>query len=226
MRRLGTAVAAAALTVLLAAAGCKGGGDDDAADLPDGGELLQAAADEMAQVETVAIQLEADTDLAGLPLRQVDCVITQAGAAQGTAQVEQLGQRVEVQFVVLDDTFHYQLLGGWQELPLAEATDFYDPSAVLDPQRGLANLLRNATDPTVEGRDGDAYEVTATFGAADLAVLVPGAADGTRGTVWIGVDRPLLHRARFPVPAAGGGEPGTLSASLSDFDQPVDITAP
>lgn len=226
MRRHGTAVAAAALTVLLAAAGCKGGGEDDDADLPDGGALLQAAADEMAQVETVAIQLETDADLAGLPVRQVDGVITAAGAAEGTAQVDQLGQLVEVQFVVLDDTFHFQLLGGWQELPLAEATDFYDPSAILDPQRGVANLLRTATDPSVEGRDGDTYEVTATFTAADLAVLVPGSAEGTRGTVWIGVDRPLLHRARFPVPAAGGGEPGTLSANLSDFDQPVDITAP
>jgi lipoprotein LprG len=224
MRRYPTAtrLTAAAFTGLLALAGCSRGGGDG--DLPDGGELLQAAAGEMAQVETVAIRLTADAELANLPVREVAGVITRAGAAQGTAQVEQLGQRLEVQFVVLDDTFYYQLLGGWQELPLSEATDFYDPSTVLDPDRGVANLLRTATDPSVE-RDGDTYRVTASFSAEALSGLVPGAADGTRGTVWIGVERPLLHRAQFPLPA-GAGEPGTLSVELSDFDQPVDIRAP
>lgn len=225
MRRHLTVAPAAAAAVLLgvvtAAAGCSGNRDGD---LPDGAELLQAAADEMAGVETVAIRLEADTDLAELPVREVDGVLTRAGEAEGTAVVEQFGQVLEVQFVVIDDTFHYQLLGGWQELPLAEATDFYDPTAVLDPDRGVAQLLRTATDPTVERRDGDTYEVTATFDAGAAAV-VPGAVDGARGTVWIGVDRPLLHQARFPVPA-GDGEVGTLTVSLSQFDQPVDIRAP
>jgi len=216
---------AAAAAVLLTAAGCQGGDGD--ADLPAGDQLLAAAADEMAQVETVAVLIEADTNVADLPLRQVDGVITRTGEAEGTAQVEQLGQRVELRFVVVDDTFHYQLFGGWQQLPLAEASEFYDPSAILDPDRGLAQLLRTATDATVQRRDGDLYEVTATFGAAGLAGLLPGMPDGTEGTVWIGVDRPLLHRARVPVPAeAGGGEAGTLSVTLSDFDQPVTISAP
>jgi lipoprotein LprG len=225
MRRYPTAtrLTAAGAALLLAVAGCSRGGDGS--DLPDGGELLQAAAGEMAQVETVAIRLAADAELANLPVREVDGVITRAGAAQGTAHVEQLGQRLEVQFVVLDGIFYYQLLGGWQELPLTEATDFYDPSAVLDPERGVANLLRTATDPTVERRDGDTYQVTASFRADALSALVPGAAEGTRGTVWIGVERPLLHRAQFPLPA-GAGEPGTLSVDLSEFDQPVDIRAP
>jgi lipoprotein LprG len=227
MRRRVTATltAAAAVTILVAAAGCKGGRDDDGGELPEAAGLMTAAADEMAGVETVAMLLETDTDLGDLPVREVDGVITRAGDAQGTAQVEQFGQQVELQFVVVENTFHYQLLGGWQQVPLADAAEFYDPSAILDPDRGVSNLLRTATDPQIERRDGDRYEVTATFEAAALAAVVPGAADETRGTVWIGVDRPLLHRAEFPV-EAGPAEVGTLTVSLSKFDEPVTIVAP
>jgi lipoprotein LprG len=227
MRRRVTATltAAAAVTMLVAAAGCKGGRGDDGGELPDAAGLMTAAADEMAGVETVAMLLETDTDLGGLPVREVDGVVTRAGDAQGTAQVEQFGQQVELRFVVVDETFHYQLIGSWQQVPLADAASFYDPSAILDPDRGVSNLLRTATDPQVERRDGDLYEVTATFGASSLAVVLPGAADQTRGTVWIGVDRPLLHRARFPVEAAGA-EAGTVTVSLSRFDEPVTIVAP
>jgi len=221
MRRRVTATlsAAAAVTILLTA-GCKGGGDDGGGDLPDAAGLMTAAADEMAGVETVAMLLETDADLGGLPVRQVDGVITQAGDAEGTALVEQLGTQVELQFVVVDETFHYQLIGGWQEIPLTDAAQFYDPSAVLDPDRGVANLLRTATDPQIERRDGDQYEVTATFPAASVATLLPGATGETRGTVWIGVDRPLLHRAQFPVAE------GTVTVTLSNFDEPVTIVAP
>jgi lipoprotein LprG len=226
-RHVTTLAAAVTLAALLGAAGCKGGKDNDdgGGELPEAAALMTASADEMAQVETVAMQLETDTDLGGLPVRAVDGVVTRAGDAEGTAEIEQLGQLVELRFVVVDDTFHYQLIGGWQQLPLDDAAEFYDPSAILDPDRGVANLLRTATDPTVEGRDGDLYEVTATFNADALEVVLPGAPDGTRGTLWIGVDRPLLHRAQFPV-EAGSAEVGTLHVTLSNFDEPVDIVAP
>jgi lipoprotein LprG len=223
MRKSVTAVLLA-VTVLVANAGCRG--RDDSADLPDGAGLLTAAADEMAGVETVAMLLETDVDLGGLPVRQVDGVITRAGDAQGTARVEQFGQQLELRFVVVDETFHYQLLGAWQQVPLADAAEFYDPSAILDPDRGVSQLLRTATDPQVEGRDGDRYEVSATFNAAALAVVLPGATQDIRGTVWIGVDRPLLHQARFPVAAGAGEEAGTLDVELSRFDEPVTIVAP
>jgi lipoprotein LprG len=224
MRRHATgALTAVVATLLLATAGCDGGTDDE--ELPDAAGLLAAAADEMAAVETVSMRLETDTDLGGLPVRGVDGVVTRAGDAEGTARIEQLGQRLELRFVVVDDTFHYQLVGDWQQLPLADAARFYDPSAVLDPDRGMAHLLRTATEPEVTGRDGELYEVAATFDATALEVLVPGGSDAIRGTVWIGVDRPLLHRAVVPVPGDDGGS-GTLTVDLSGFDEPVSISAP
>lgn len=209
---------AIAVALLLVVTGCRRG--DDGGELPDPAELLVAAADEMAQVETVAVQLEAETGLVNLPLRSIDGVVTNAGDAEGAAELEESGQRVEVQFVVVDGVFHYQLLGAWQQLPVDDANRFYDPSVILDPEVGVSHLLRTATDAKMVGRDGDTYEVTATFPADGVSGLLPGAPDGTPGTVWIGVDRPLLHRAEFELPT------GKVTATLSDFDQPVEIRAP
>jgi lipoprotein LprG len=220
---IGRLIAAAAAMVLLAA-GCTGGDESDG-ELPAAAGLLTAAADEMAQVETVTMQLAADVDVADLPVREVSGVVTRAGEAEGTATIEQFGQLVELRFVVLGDTFHYQLLGGWAQLPREQAAEFYDPSVILDPDRGVANLLRTATDPEVLQRDGDRYQVAASFDAEALAALLPDAGAGTTGTLWIGVDRPLLHRAEFPL-SGDDGPAGTLTVDLSDFDAPVDITAP
>jgi lipoprotein LprG len=198
---------------LLAAGACRGGDDDQPA--PDPAGLLTAAADEMAGVQTVRMQLEADgVEVMGLPLTAVDGVVTREGDAQGTAQVEQLGQQIELRFVILDDTFHYQLVGAWTSAPMSEV--LYDPSVILDPDRGLANLLRTATDPQLVGEDDGQYEVDATFSGQALAQVLPGFTTDTRGKVWIGVDRPLLHRAEID----------TMTVSLSEFDQPVTIVEP
>lgn len=225
MRRNLTAVPLAAVAVLLVTA-CTGGSGDDA-DLPAGQPLLASAADEMAGVETVGIRMEADTSMADLAMyRAVDGVLTRAGDAQGTVELEQAGQLVEVEFVAVDDTFYYRLFGGWSEMPLAEAGTLYDPSTILDPDRGLAHLLRTATDPEVRGEEGGRYEVAATFTGEAVSALLPAAVPGdVQGTVWIGTDRPLLHRGEFPLPGEEA-ETGTVIVELSDFDAPAQISAP
>lgn len=218
---------AALATAVVLAAGCSNDGDDappEPQETPDVTELMSAAADRMAQVETVRLRIEADADIADLPLRAADAVVTSAGDAEGTAEVEQLGQLLEIQFVLVEDTFHYQLVGQWLEMPRTDAAQLYDPSAILDPDQGIANLIRTAQEPEISGTstvDGvQAYEVSATFGAAELAGVLPGVPDGLPGTLWIGVDEPLLHQAEF-TPTGG-----TVTVNLSDFDAPADITAP
>ncbi|QSB16907.1 LppX_LprAFG lipoprotein [Natronosporangium hydrolyticum] len=219
-------IAAPALaTALLLAAACTGEADDEG-ELPEGSELLADAADEMATVTTVRMRLATEEPFADLPVYGVDGVITDEGDAEGTADLEQLGQQLQLQFVVVDETFHYQLVGAWAELPLADAQVIYDPSAVLDPERGVANLLRTATDAEVVGRAGDEYEVTANFQASELSVLLPGPVEeDLPGTVWIGAEQPLLHRAEFPVPVPDEPE-GVLTVELSEFNEPVEISAP
>lgn len=204
----------------LVLAGCGGSGDGD---LPAGDAVLTAAADQMATLQTVTIAITSDVDVGDLPVREVAGVVTRDGEAEGTAQVL-LGQQLELRFVVVDDTFYYRLIGDWASMPLSQAAQFYDPSAILDPDRGVANLLRTASDARVVDRDGDRYRVRARFDPAALGVLVPGADEPVEGTVWIGVDRPLLQQAEFPLD--DGTEAGTLRVELSGFDQPVTINAP
>lgn len=224
MRTRGTGIAAVVAAAVLAAGGCSGG-DDEPADLPDAAELMSASADEMAGVETVRLVLSAGGGIPGIPVQEADAVVTAAGDAEGVATVELTGVgAVEVQFVLVGDAFHYQAVGPWLQIPRADAAEIYDPSAILDPDRGVANLLRNARDPEVTGQetvgDVEAYRVTATFAAADLAAMLPGAAEDVDGTLWIGADTPLLHRAVFEV---SGGE---VTAQLSEFGEPVEISEP
>ena len=196
-------------------------------DLPDNAQqVLADAADAMADLQTVRLRVQADTDVAELPVRQVEVQVTRTGDAAGTAQVEQFGQLVEVAFVVVGDAFHYQVLGGWQRGSRAEAAALYDPSAVLDPDRGVAHLLRTVTDARVEGEDEVAgvrtWRVTAGLAEEALATLLPGAPEGVTGTLWIGVDRPLLYRVRFELP----DDAGPVTVDLYDHDAPADIREP
>lgn len=222
-RAIITAVSSLAVAAVLAA-GCSGERDNSDDALPEAEQLLTAAADEMAEVETVRLQIGADTELADLPVREADAVVTRAGDAEGSAQIEQLGQVLELNFVMAGDTFYYQLIGPWLELSREEAARYYDPSAILDPDRGVANLLRNAEQAEVRGTgsvgETDAYEVTASLAAADLAALLPGVPERVNGTLWIGQERPLLHRVTFELTG------GTVTVDLSDFDAPVQISAP
>lgn len=221
------AMSLAAVLAVLTVGGCTRGGQAPVdGPLPDAAQLLEASAQEMAGVQTARLSIEADAEVADLAVRRVDGVVTRSGEAEGTAQVEQFGVLAEADFVVVAGTFHFRLVGGWQQVPLDSADALYDPSAILDPDRGVAALLRTATDAQTGGQDSldgvDTYQVTAAFDAAVLDPLLPGIGDGVTGTLWLGSDRPVLHQARFEVPDGAG----TVTVTLSDFDAPVDISAP
>lgn len=220
----------ALLVVLLGgAAGCTGG--RRSADLPAGDALLKESAAAMRVVNTVRFAIESDGSVGGLSLRRAGGQLTRAGDAKGTAQVGQGGATLELEFVVVGDSIYIKgLTGGWQKLPLALASGVYDPSAILDPERGMAKVLSTATDARTEAReqvDGvDAYRVAAKLNPADLSTVVPGVGDGVTGQLWIAADSKRLVRARFAVPAGDGGQPVNVTVTFSEFDAPVTITAP
>ncbi|MFS8523170.1 MAG: LppX_LprAFG lipoprotein [Micromonosporaceae bacterium] len=222
MRSPRTAAAAVLLVSTLWLTSCTG--DQDLPD--DADQVLAGAVDAMADLRTVRLRVQADTDVAELPVRRVEAQVTRTGDAAGTAQVEQFGQLVEVTFVVVGDAFHYQVLGGWQKGSRAEAAALYDPSAILDPDRGVAHLLRTLTDARVEGEDEVAgvrtWRVTGGLAREAVATLLPGAPEGVTGTLWIGVERPLLHRVRVELPDGAG----PVTVDLFDHDAPADIREP
>lgn len=207
------------LTLLLV--GCSGGGDD----LPPGGELLTRSADAMAAVTTARFALDVEGTLAGFPVQGAQAQLTREGDAAGTVILARGEQVSELEFVLTGGSLYLQgPTGGFQKLPAALASSVYDPSAILDPQRGIPALLRSATGATTEAREEvggvDAYRVRATFPAPVLSGLVPGVTADTSGLVWIGVENSRLVQARFQLPQA------TATVRLSDFDAPADIAPP
>lgn len=226
------ALIGAHLLLLTALVGCTA--DDDpatdstgtAAVLPAAEEILQAAATELATVKTARFDISTEGTADVLGIRAADGVITAEGDAQGQAQLDQGGSVVELSFVVKGGTLHVKgLTGGWQTLPLSLAASVYDPTAMLTPDRGVANLVRTTTGTTQarETLDGvDTYRIEGELNGAALGGLVPGVTENVTGTLWVGADRRLLHRVSFPAPGQGG----SVTVTFTEFDAPVTISEP
>jgi lipoprotein LprG len=220
------------LSILLAGlAACTGGDEEPTSDLPAGDELLRSAAEAMRSVQTARFEITADGTVAGVPLRRATGVITSAGDAEGGVQLDQSGPLAELSFVVKGQTLWVKgVTGDWQRLPLAVASSVYDPSKILHPDQGVANVLGTARDAKTEARESvdgqDAYRVKATFPPQALSKLVPGIETDVPGQVWIGADRRLLHQGKFDVPDGDGGGPATVTVTVADFDAPVTIDEP
>ena len=101
------------------------------------------------------LKLAVQGEIKELPIESLEGDLTNmpAVAAQGTANIVFLGQRLEdVDFVVVDGTLFAALTkGSFQDL--GPAADIYDVSAILNPDTGLANVLANFTDPKADGRE-------------------------------------------------------------------------
>jgi lipoprotein LprG len=185
----------------------------------------------MRDVKTARFVIEAEATIADVPVRGADAQLTREGSAKGAIRIDQGGGIVEFQFVIIGQKLWLKgPTGSFQELPLAMASGIYDPSAILDPERGVAKLLSTATEAKTQARESvdgvDAYRVSAKFDPAAVAALVPGAGEGVTGRVWVGVERKLPVRMTFSLPAQGGGKPGTVTVKFSEYDAPVTINAP
>ncbi|MBF9129073.1 LppX_LprAFG lipoprotein [Plantactinospora sp. S1510] len=202
------------------------GGAGSSTPLPEAAGLLRSAATELATVKTARFAITTQGAAESLGISGAEGVITATGEAQGSARIEQGGLPLELQFVVKDGTLHVNgLTGGWQKLPLSTAATIYDPTALLSPDRGIANLVSKSSGATEarETLDGvETYRIKGTLPGSALGSLVPGVSEDVTGTLWIGADRPLLHRALFPVP----GQTGTVTVTFSEYDVPVTIRVP
>lgn len=223
-----TAVLAAALV----ATSCSGSGGGGAAEeLPNAATLLVESATAMGKVTSAHFSITVDGEVANLTLKGAEGDLTSAGDAKGTAQVEQSGQVVEVEFVIVGDTLYFKgPTGGYQELPAALASTVYDPSVILDPKRGLPLLIETASKAKTEARetiDGvDAYRIATTVDKEPVAELLPGVEGDLQAELWVAVDTKQLLRAKLTVPGGNGADGGTVQISLSDFDADVTIAPP
>ena len=233
MSRLRPVAALFALLVVLAACTDKPGtsGSQAADNLPAGDALLKESAAAMREIKTAQFLITADAAVAGLSLRRAEGTLTKEGNAKGTAQIEQSGANVELSFVIVGDKIYLKgPTGGYQTLPLTLAASVYDPSAILDPDRGIAKVLSSATDAKTEASESvdgkTAWRIAATSAAADLAAIIPGVTGSVPGKVWIDSSDKRLLKAAFALPAAGDAQGGTVTVTFKEFDAPATISAP
>ena len=208
------------------ATGCTGKGRQSG-DLPAGDALLKESSTAMKGVQTVRFTIEADGTISGLALRRAEGQLRRDGDAKGSAQVQQFGVNVQLEFVVIGESIHLKgPTGDWQKLPLSLASSVYDPSAILDPDRGIAKVLATATDAKTEAKEDNAYRVSAKLNPTDLATVVPGVGDGVTGKLWIAADSKRLVKATFAVPGKDGAKGANVTVTFTEFDAPVTISAP
>jgi lipoprotein LprG len=224
----------ALFAVLVALASCnekpKTTESKPAENLPAGDALLKESAAAMREIKTAQFLITADGAIAGLSLRRAEGTLTREGSAKGTAQLDQSGSTVELTFVIVGDKIYVKgPTGGYQSFPLQLAASVYDPSAILDPQRGIAKVLSTATGATTEASEAvdgkDAWRVAATTNGTYLATVIPGVKGSIPGKVWIAASDKRLLKAAFTLPGTGGNG-GTVTVTFKEFDAPATISAP
>lgn len=220
----------ALLATVLLFAGCSSSGSTSVADLPEAATLLSDSQKATAALKSVHIELGVTGEIESLPIEKLsgDLSNVPAVVAKGKANIIFLGQKVEdVEFVVVDGTLYGALTpGSWTDF--GPAADIYDPSAILNPQTGLANVLANFSDPkndsTEEINGVETVKITGTVSADAVNKLAPSikAKDAVPGTAWVRTDGDhALVQAKLDI-----SEGNSVQMTLSNWDEPVTVEKP
>jgi lipoprotein LprG len=219
-RRIFVAALVAALSLVTA---CSGGAGPGTA-LPSGPDLVKRSAEAMRTVTSASFTMEAE-NAPRLQVKKAAGRLSATGDADGTIQLDFAGSLQEISFVLAGDTVHFKgVTGGFQKMSRSELAAIYDPSAILDPERGVVRLLGNALDPKTQAEEkldgADAYRLSATLSQQILAAMVPGIAQSVEGTLWIDKATGRLLKADLPMAE------GKVTVTFDDYDVPVQVTAP
>ncbi|WP_433377638.1 LppX_LprAFG lipoprotein [Streptosporangium sp. CA-115845] len=216
---------AAVLTVCSLVTACSGGDASDAtAALPSGAELVRKSAEATRAVKSATFSMETEGTPA-VPVKKASGRLSGTGDADGTIQIDVAGSLQEISFVLIGETVHFKgVTGGFQKMSRSQLAAIYDPSAILNPERGVVQLLSNALDPKTQAAEKvngvDSYRVSATLSQQVLATMVPGLAQSVNGTLWI--DKATSRLLKADLPLTGG----KVIVVFSDYDVPVQVTAP
>lgn len=218
-----------AVLALLAVAGCSSS-PDTSGPLPDGATLLKQSSDASKAITSAHFLLVINGTIPGIPIQGAEGDLTKDGTAQGKAKLQEFGHLLDVQFVLVGGDFYVKgLTGGYQKLP--GIANLYDPSAILDPNRGIAKVLTAIAQPKTEA--SEVINGTKTFRVAGKApkdavtAIVPNVTQDVDVKVWIRADNKQPVRAWIQLPSdkPGSGAP-TVEITLSDVNKPVTITKP
>lgn len=223
--RLGVALFAAFVLALITSCAGTSGTTSGQENLPDGTRLLTDSAAAMRPVKTMRFGISAQGDIPNVPLRYAEGQLTEQGTAKGLARIQEGEKVIQREFVITGDTLYLRDPSGqYQKLSTSVTGVGYNPTTILNPDRGIAAVLASGKEATTQARElisgKDTYKVEATFPREPLSTLVPGITEDTTGNVWISMQDSRLVQAQFRL---GGG---IISVQLGEYDAPVSITAP
>jgi lipoprotein LprG len=213
-------------------AGCTSGGSANTANLPAASALLTNAGSSTRAVSSVHFSIVVNGTLAGVPIQNADGDLNAQGQAKGTAKIALLGQLTQVDFVLVNRTFYIKgPTGGYQKIAASLAGSLFDPTAILDPNRGIAKVLTQTQGAQTQGRESvngtDCYRITGKVDKGVVSALIPGINSDVNATLWVAADsKNLPVKAEFAVPASGGSQGATVDVTFSNVNQPVTVTAP
>lgn len=233
-------LAALALVTAVLLAGCtpdetsSNKAKQQGATLPAATKLLEQAAQSVSEITSAHVTLRVTGDLDTLSVRKLEGDLTRASGsveAKGTGKIRVMGQLVSIEFILTGGTLYIKgLTGGFQEIPTATSSTLPDPSAILDPDRGLAKLLRSIDSAETVGEQEvngtPTYKVTGTVDSQALEALLPGISGSLQVSVWVAKDpghRPIRAAVRL---SDGEGKTSKVVITLSQVNEPVTVRPP
>jgi lipoprotein LprG len=229
-RRLGPILAVlAALSIAAALVGGCSSSKQSAAPLPDAATLLSKSNLTTRNVKSVHLVLSVTGKIKGLPVKTLtgDLTTSPDTAAKGEANLTVLGSSVDAQFVVDNGTLYAALTPDhWESFGPAAA--IYDPSEILNPNTGLANVLTNISNPKSESRETINGQSTVKITGTASADAVNGLASQLKATqplpatMWIQEtgDHQLVQAKLDQSPG------NSIQMTLSNWNAPVQVTTP
>jgi lipoprotein LprG len=223
------AIFAALVAAVTLIAGCSSSSQDSSS-LPDATTLLKQSSETTKAETSVHLKLSVQGQIPNLPIETLEGDLTNkpAVAAQGTANIVFLGQRLEgVDFVVADGNLFGAITKGTYQ-DFGPAADIYDVSALLNPDTGLGNILANFSNAKSDGReyiDGiGTVRIKGDVSADAVNKIAPqiGATGPVPGTAWIREDgKHELVQAKLDA------TPGnSITMTCTDWGKSVNVTKP
>lgn len=236
------AAAAAALAVVLAVGGCSNSGSGGSGKSPgttattssnEAASILKQAADVMRKVTGMHISLSVQGDVPNLRVTKLDGDIsnTPQTVATGTATMLLGKSPQDAKFVYVDGHLYSDLGQPGFYTDFGNGASIYNVAVLLDPNKGLANVLAKMQGASVAGTEqvnGVATtKITGNSSADDIAMLA-----GTKltaenvttvpTTVWIASDG-SSHLVQIQIKPTNDT---SVTLTMSDWGKTVTATKP
>lgn len=229
MRRLLTVLAVASVTAALLTGCSASKSKQPAGPLPDATTLVKESSETTKDLKSAHLDISVEGTIKNLPVKTLSGDLTNqpSTAAKGTATITMLGSDVDLKFVVADGDL-YAAISGDDYDNYGPAGKIYDVSAILSPDKGLANILADLKEPHAEGRESINGQNTirvsgkAPADAVNKLAAQLKATEPMPCTVWIQEDGDhQLVRAKLEQ------SPGnTIQMDLSNWNAPVTVDKP